>query len=135
MEPTHPSGPRAIEELRDLEEVSAARAKHEVWVPDEKKQKPVFVTQIQNIDGIKEGASASFEARLEPTNDPKMQVEWYRNGEPLPSGTRFTTMHDFGYVRADLATVYPEDEGLYMCRAFNEVGEAVTSATLKCASK
>ncbi|XP_014664087.1 PREDICTED: titin-like [Priapulus caudatus] len=135
LDTTHPAGPQAIEELKDLEDLAARRAIHEIWVPEEHKQKPVFVTQVQNIDNLREGDSAAFEARLEPTNDPKMQVEWYRNGEPLPSGTRFTTMHDFGYVRADIATVYPEDEGLYVCRAFNEVGEAFTSATLKCAGK
>lgn len=39
-------------------------------------------------------------------------------------------MHDFGYVALNLKYVYPEDSGTYTCRAINELGEAVTSATL-----
>lgn len=39
-------------------------------------------------------------------------------------------MHDFGYVALNLKYVYPEDSGTYTCRAVNELGQAVTSATL-----
>lgn len=39
-------------------------------------------------------------------------------------------MHDFGYVALNLKYVYPEDSGTYTCRALNELGQAVTSATL-----
>lgn len=39
-------------------------------------------------------------------------------------------MHDFGYVALNLKYVYPEDSGTYTCRAINELGQAVTSATL-----
>lgn len=43
---------------------------------------------------------------------------------------RVTTMHDFGYVALNMKYVNPEDSGTYTCRATNELGEAVTSATL-----
>jgi len=39
-------------------------------------------------------------------------------------------MHDFGYVALNMKYVNPEDSGTYTCRATNELGEAVTSATL-----
>lgn len=39
-------------------------------------------------------------------------------------------MHDFGYVALNFKYVYPEDSGTYTCRAINELGQAVTSATL-----
>lgn len=39
-------------------------------------------------------------------------------------------MHDFGYVALNMKYVNPEDSGTYTCRAINELGEAVTSATL-----
>lgn len=46
-------------------------------------------------------------------------------------------MHDFGYVALNMKYVNPEDSGTYTCRATNELGEAVTSATLfvQCKSK
>lgn len=43
---------------------------------------------------------------------------------------RLTTMHDFGYVALNMKYVNPEDSGTYTCRATNELGEAVTSASL-----
>lgn len=39
-------------------------------------------------------------------------------------------MHDFGYVALNMKYVNPEDSGTYTCRAVNDLGEAVTSATL-----
>lgn len=39
-------------------------------------------------------------------------------------------MHDFGYVALNMKHVYPEDSGTYTCRAVNDLGQAVTSATL-----
>lgn len=46
-------------------------------------------------------------------------------------------MHDFGYVALNMKYVNPEDSGTYTCRAVNDLGEAVTSATLfvQCKSK
>lgn len=50
---------------------------------------------------------------------------------PLCStANRVTTMHDFGYVALNMKYVNPEDSGTYTCRAINELGQAVTSASL-----
>ena len=46
------------------------------------------------------------------------------------AANRLTTMHDFGYVALNMKYVNPEDSGTYTCRAINELGQAVTSATL-----
>lgn len=50
-------------------------------------------------------------------------------------GSRFQTTHDFGYVALDIQYVRPDDNGVYMCRATNELGEAVTTASMKVQSK
>lgn len=39
-------------------------------------------------------------------------------------------MHDFGYAALNMKYVNPEDSGTYTCRAINELGQAVTSASL-----
>lgn len=44
--------------------------------------------------------------------------------------SRVTLTHDFGFVALDLAYVKPEDSGTYTCKATNELGQAVCSATL-----
>ena len=38
---------------------------------------PRFTTPISNIAGLKEGENAHFEARLIPTDDPTLSIEWY----------------------------------------------------------
>lgn len=79
---------------------------------------------------LKENQSAHFEARLIPVGDPHLRVEWFKNGVPLQDANRITTLHDFGFVALDLKYVRPDDSGTYTCRATNELGQAVASATL-----
>lgn len=63
------------------------------------------------------------------------QVEWFWNGKPLRTGTRFRTFCDFGFVILEISPIYPEDSGEYSCRATNDYGEAVTTCTMKCTGK
>jgi hypothetical protein len=62
-------------------------------------------------------------------------AEWFVNGKPLPSGARFKSTYDFGYVSLDINHAYAEDSGIYMCKATNNKGQAQTSGTLRCISK
>lgn len=76
-----------------------------------------------------------FETRVEPKNDPKLRVEWYRNGKLLPSGHRYKTIFDLGFVSLDILSMYSEDSGEYICRAVNDHGEAITKAMVTCKRK
>ncbi|XP_055379031.1 titin isoform X2 [Condylostylus longicornis] len=96
---------------------------------------PTFTKPLSNIDNIREGENCHFEARLIPIDDPKLKVEWFWNGKPLRAGTRFRTFSDFGFVILEISPVYPEDSGEYSCRATNDYGEAVTTATMKIQGK
>jgi len=98
-------------------------------------QAPVFTVPLSNIDSLREGENAHFEARLTPTDDPKLKVEWFWNGKPLKTGSRFRTFCDFGFVILEISPVYPEDSGEYSCRAFNDYGQAVTTASMKVQGK
>lgn len=64
-----------------------------------------------------------------------MILEWYFNNKPLRTGSRFRTFCDFGFVILEISPVYPEDTGEYSCRAINEYGEAVTTASMKVQGK
>ena len=48
------------------------------------------------------------------------------------SATRFKVSNDFGFVQLDLTDVYPRDQGIYTCRAWNQAGEAFTTTTVTC---
>lgn len=48
----------------------------------------------------------------------------------LLSASRFRDIHDFGMVSLDITSTIPEDAGVYMCKAVNKAGEAVTSTSM-----
>merc|ERR1719474_1512441 len=94
------------------------------------KAAPTFTKPLKNIEAP-EGQNIHLEARLTPTGDSTMRVEWTVNGKPLKTGHRFRPAYDFDYVALDVLSVYPEDSGVYTCHARNAYGEAVSSATIK----
>ena len=95
---------------------------------------PTFTKPLKNIEAG-EGQNIHLEARLAPTGDSTMRVEWTVNGKPLKTGHRFRPAYDFDYVALDVLSVYPEDSGVYTCHARNAYGEAVSSATIKVIGK
>ncbi|XP_018337981.1 PREDICTED: titin isoform X9 [Trachymyrmex septentrionalis] len=122
-----------LEKIQNLED-SMIRTKDEKIV-EERGKAPMFTVPLSNVDGLREGESAHFEARVIPTDDPKLKVEWFWNGKPLRTGSRFRTFCDFGFVILEISPIYPEDSGEYSCRATNDYGEAVTTCTMKCTGK
>ena len=98
------------------------------------KAAPTFTKPLKNIEAP-EGQNIHMEARLTPTGDSTMRVEWTVNGKPLKTGHRFRPAYDFDYVALDVLSVYPEDSGVYTCHARNAYGEAVSSATIKIIGK
>lgn len=114
-----------LQEIRHLEDRTKYQRSEQV---DEiTTQAPIFTTSLKNIE-IKEGQRAHFECRLIPVSDATMKVEWFHNGQPVKSGSRFSETNNFGFVALDILYAYPEDSGTYTCRATNAIGEAVTSA-------
>jgi len=113
-----------------LKEIEARKA--EIAADEESEiTAPKFITQIQSR-AVGEGEPAHFECRVEPKNDSKLQVKWYHNNKEVDFGHRFRLTFEFGYVALDILYTYPEDEGEYVCKAFNELGEDITKAELKC---
>ncbi|CAG5126018.1 unnamed protein product, partial [Candidula unifasciata] len=101
-------------------------------VYDREKQKPaLFKTQIQDLY-LKENDAAHFECKLLPYGDPTMKVEWFKDNEPLHYGTRYEPAYDFGFVTLNILWMYPEDSGVYECRATNAYGISTTSARVEC---
>jgi len=59
---------------------------------------PRFTVPIANVDGLREGENAHFEARLVPTDDPNLTIEWLWNGKALKAGSRIRTFcGNYGY--------------------------------------
>merc|ERR1719474_1311657 len=83
---------------------------------------PRFVSALKGTNVVLEGQKAHFECRVEPQNDPKMQVQWYFNGQVLSASSRIQTFHDFGYVAIDINDARKEDSGTYTLVATNVLG-------------
>merc|ERR1719422_806595 len=95
---------------------------------------PKFLMDIQDAEVfVAEGEPAMFECRVEPKHDLNLSVRWYRNDEELEAGGgRMRIVHEYGHVALHIFYTHPEDEGRYVCRATNELGEDQTEANLIC---
>ena len=119
-----------------MEKIKALEARQQRQVQEDVKtfQKPVFTQPLKNL--LKEeNQNAHFSCTLIPVGDPTMKVEWFKDGAKVDIGTRINSMHDFGLVNLDISGVRSSDEGIYEVRATNSLGEAMTTASLKVASK
>ena len=96
---------------------------------------PKFQTQFNAKYSASEGQSAHLEARLSPAEDPNLEVEWLKDGKPIPTGHRFRTFHDFGIVILDILYCYSEDSGKYECRATNKLGTDSIFTEVDCSEK
>ncbi|KAG9511335.1 Titin [Fragariocoptes setiger] len=95
---------------------------------------PYFVRPIepQRVE-CNEGATIEFEARVAPAPDAHLKLEWLRDGEPLPVGTRIYVDADSvyqGVAYLRLEHTAPEDAGTYTCLARNQHGECTSSPAL-----
>lgn len=125
----HPEG---LEKIRELEaQGHPARLEVEEPVPFP----PRFVTELRGTTEVYEGQTAHFEAQIEPIHDPNLRIEFYHNGKPLPSASRFHITFDFGYVALDIGHCVPEDAGEYSVKAMNNLGQCVSSINLKVIAK
>lgn len=49
-------------------------------------QAPVFTVPLQNVTDLRESENAHLEARLIPTDDASLRVDWFRNGKAIKTG-------------------------------------------------
>lgn len=61
-----------LEKIQNLED-SLIKTRDE-RTSEERGKAPVFTVPLTNIDNLREGENAHFEARLIPTDDPKLKV-------------------------------------------------------------
>lgn len=122
----------SLEQIQALED--ASRRRQQVTEEITVMQAPQFTRPLHNIETV-EGTNVHLECRLQPVGDPTMRVEWFVNGMPVKTGHRFRPAYEFDYVALDLLGVYAVDSGVYTCQARNQLGEAVTSCSVRVIAK
>ncbi|GBM46853.1 Titin, partial [Araneus ventricosus] len=120
----HPEGYEKIQELENYKQAPSMEEPEKVF------EKPVFTMPLYGPAEVVEGMPAHFECRVIPIRDPDLKIQWFVNGVALKPASRFRDIHDFGMVSLDISSTIPEDAGVYMCKAVNKAGEAVTSTSM-----
>jgi len=121
----------SVEQLRRLEQLRSGQLT--ITDAEEEPSPPSFIADIRDVEVfVDEGGPAMFECRVEPKHDLNLEVRWYHDGEELVSDGRIKICHEYGHASLHIFYTYPEDEGTYICKATNEIGEMETSAELIC---
>lgn len=77
---------------------------------------------------VSDGCSGTLQCRLQASSD--TDITWYRNDKLIKASRDFKPSFD-GYVATlEITEVFPEDAGVYVCKAHNVHGEASSSATV-----
>lgn len=67
---------------------------------------------------------------------PMPRIKWYHNGQPVREHNGvMMSLSPQGEAVLRLAEVFPEDAGVYECKAVNRAGQITTSTTLQVESK
>ena len=61
---------------------------------------PKCVSALKGTNVILEGQKAHFECRIEPQNVPKLQVQWFFNGQILSASSRIQTFSSNTYTES-----------------------------------
>lgn len=90
---------------------------------------PAFVRAIEGGGVVPEGETVHLETSYTPINDNSLQVDWYKDGQPVNAGSRFNTVIDRGYAVLDILYTLVEDSGEYTCVAKSNAGTAQSAPT------
>ncbi|CAH1249873.1 MYLK3 [Branchiostoma lanceolatum] len=95
---------------------------------DEENTAPVFLKRMLR-QTVQEGSTTRFEVVV--IGQPKPAVMWLRNNFPIKESEDFQFLQEGNIYCLVLREAYPEDAGLYTCRAINSVDVVSCSAELR----
>nr|CAI5824803.1 unnamed protein product [Callosobruchus analis] len=88
---------------------------------------PSFTKTLSDLT-INDGDSLTLTAHVK--GDPEPQIVWSKNGKVLSSSEVVDLKYKNGIAKLHINEVYPEDEGEYVCKATNSMGEVETKCKL-----
>ncbi|KAI8497714.1 hypothetical protein Bbelb_243660 [Branchiostoma belcheri] len=88
---------------------------------------PSFLTTLADVFAV-EGSQACFTCTVVGNPDPN--IEWLLDSRVLKPTPDFSMSFENDMAKLILKTAYPEDQGLYTCKASNSYGETSCSARL-----
>lgn len=87
---------------------------------------PRFVTKLKPAQ-LMDGESMTLICRV--AGEPTPKIQWLHDKQPIAETRGITILQDAdGFCVLNIPEVFPEDGGVYTCRATNKIGKAVTKA-------
>lgn len=99
------------------------------------KRAPFFTKPLRPDIQVSESEKIVLFCHVEPRDDPDLEIIWFVNQSPLPSGHKFKLSNEFGNLSLTILYTYAEDSGVYSCIAKNHSGTAETKCNVECHSK
>jgi len=89
---------------------------------------PKIVRGLEDLT-VKDGEQLNLNCTVR--GDPEPTITWYKNDEPLSSSSILDLKYRNGNASLTINEIYPEDEGLYKCKAVNSLGSVESTCNLK----
>ena len=89
---------------------------------------PVFRTPLQPETRVNVNSVARLECFIDAYPPPK--ISWHVNGTEIKPSTKYFIGLEGTKSVLEVRNVTNEDMGTYTCKAYSDIGEAVTSTTL-----
>ncbi|XP_035210044.1 twitchin-like [Stegodyphus dumicola] len=108
--------------------VRSRTSTRELEIPDDTTMTaPAFKEGLTDLK-IKDGDPLTLKCVV--TGDPDPQIEWFKNDEQLHSSDIIDLKYKNKVATLSIGEVFPEDEGVYVCKATNSLGSVSTTGKL-----
>ncbi|RZF42381.1 hypothetical protein LSTR_LSTR004189 [Laodelphax striatellus] len=107
---------------------SRSATKELVLPPDDSMCPPEITNKLPLTIVVNDGESLDLSCTLR--GDPDPRVTWLKNGQVLTSSNVVDLKYRNGIASLRITEIYPEDEGEYICRASNSLGQTETKCIL-----
>ena len=107
------------EQSKHLLQQQMLDSQRQLLIREQEARKPTFLGTMNNLV-LPEDSNCHFHARLEPSNDSNLRIEWYLNGRPLITSSKISSIFSNGYVALNIYCVKKSDEGKF--RSLSQIG-------------
>ncbi|NXC26593.1 OBSL1 protein, partial [Campylorhamphus procurvoides] len=122
-------GPKPLVERQQQQQRHTAgrRVGPEAWVPN-----GVLPARGPGAKAFAVSVGKHAKFRCYVTGKPKPEIVWQKDGQPLAPGRRHLIYEDReGYFILKVLYCKPQDQGLYICTAFNTAGQTLSAVQLQ----